>query len=192
MVHLYCHRKVQHRAIPWQCPCTLLASSLLFDGLARQVWYAAAGGSLLQLKDWWSGLLSSDHHFGYHVNAAKTWLVIKQEYLAPVQRIFDGTGIQITSAGQPYLGCLLVLKISSQTTHRITFLSGFKVYHSCHQSLLHNLMLHMQFLRMASHPNGTISRLIQTSMISYLHGLEPAIRQKFLPTVILHPPSDLE
>ena len=39
--------------------------------LAQQVWYAddaAAGGSLLQLKDWWSELLS----FGrYHVNAAK-------------------------------------------------------------------------------------------------------------------------
>ena len=76
-------------------------------GLARQVWYAdhaAAGGSLLQFKDWWSELLSSGHHFGYHVNAARTWLVIKQEYLAPAQRIFDGTGIQITSAGRPYLG----------------------------------------------------------------------------------------
>ena len=42
-------------------------------GLARQVWYAddaTAGGSLLQLKDWWSELLSFGHHFGYHVNAA--------------------------------------------------------------------------------------------------------------------------
>ena len=76
-------------------------------GLARQVWYAddaAAGDNLLQLKDWWSELLSSGHHFGYHVNAAKTWLVVKQEYLAPAQRIFDGTGIQIMSAGRPYLG----------------------------------------------------------------------------------------
>ena len=54
-------------------------------GMARQVWYAddaAAGGSLLQLKDWWSGLLSFSRHFGYHVNAAKTWLVVKEEYLA--------------------------------------------------------------------------------------------------------------
>ena len=34
----------------------------------------------------------------------QTWLVVKQEYLALAQRIFDGTGIQITSAGQPYLG----------------------------------------------------------------------------------------
>ena len=54
-------------------------------GFARQIWYAddpAAGGSLLHLKDWWSGLLSFGYHFGYHVNAAKTWLVVKQEFLA--------------------------------------------------------------------------------------------------------------
>ena len=52
-------------------------------GFARQIWYAddpTVGGSLLHLKNWWSGLLS----FGYHVNAAKTWLVVKQESLASV------------------------------------------------------------------------------------------------------------
>ena len=78
-------------------------------GLTRQVWYAddAAGGGLLHLRDWWSGLLSFGRHFGYHVNAAKTWLVVKQGYLAQARRIFDGTGIQITSAGRPYLGAPL-------------------------------------------------------------------------------------
>jgi len=76
-------------------------------GLARQVWYAddtTAGGSLLQLKDWWFGLLSFGHHFDYHINTAKTWLVVKQEYLASAQHIFDDTGIQIMSASWPYLG----------------------------------------------------------------------------------------
>ena len=99
--------------------------------LARQVWYtddaAAAGGSLLQLKDWWSALLSFGHHFGYHVNAAKTWLVVKQEHLVSAQRIFNGTGIQITSAGRPYLGAPLALKILSWTILRLKFLSGFKM-----------------------------------------------------------------
>ena len=49
-------------------------------GLTRQVWYAddaAAGGGLLRLRDWWSGLLSFGRHFSYHINAAKTWLVVK-------------------------------------------------------------------------------------------------------------------
>ena len=75
--------------------------------ITKQVWYAAAGGSLLQLKDWWSGLLSFGRHFGYHVNAVKTWLVVKEEYLSSAQRIFDGSGIQITSAGRPYLGAAI-------------------------------------------------------------------------------------
>ena len=53
-------------------------------GIARQVRYAdaaAAGGNLLQLRDWWSELLSFGHDFGYHVNAAKTWLVVKEELM---------------------------------------------------------------------------------------------------------------
>ena len=61
---------------------------------------------LLQLKDWWSGLLSFGRH-DYYVNAAKTWLVVKEEYLASAQRIFNGSGIQITSAGRPYLGAAI-------------------------------------------------------------------------------------
>ena len=79
-------------------------------GLARQVWYvddAAAGGSLLHHKDWWFELMSFGRHFGYQVNAAKTWLVVKQEYLVPAQRIFDSTGIHITPAGWPSLGAPL-------------------------------------------------------------------------------------
>ena len=94
MAHLYCHRKVPHRVIPWQCPCILLVLCLYaisvvpvirqLMGIPRQVWYvddAAAGGSLLQLRDWWSDheLLSFSHYFGHHVNTAKTWLVVKEE-----------------------------------------------------------------------------------------------------------------
>ena len=31
MAHLYCHRKVPHRVIPWQCSCMLLVLCLSFD-----------------------------------------------------------------------------------------------------------------------------------------------------------------
>ena len=94
-------------------------------GLARQVWYAddaAAGGSLLQLQDWWSGLLSFAPHFGYHVNVAKTWLVVKEECLVSAQRVFGDSGIQITSAGWPYLGAALGSShyIRDYTQDRIT------------------------------------------------------------------------
>ena len=52
------------------------------SGLAHQVWYAddaAAGGSNLQLWEWWSCLSSAGCHVGYFTNAKKTWLVVKQE-----------------------------------------------------------------------------------------------------------------
>ena len=79
-----------------------------------------------------------------------------------------------------YRSCLLIgdiwvhflaLETSSQTTHRITYLSRFKVYHICYQFLLHNLMLHMHFLCMACNccPNLiSIFGLIQTPMICCL------------------------
>ena len=82
MVHLYCHRKVP-LAMPMYAISVVPVIQQLM-GLAHQVWCAddvAAGGSLLQFRDWWSGLLSFAHHFSYHVNVAKIWLVVKEECL---------------------------------------------------------------------------------------------------------------
>ena len=135
-------------------------------GMARQVWYAddaAAGSSLLQLKDWWSGLLSFGRHFGYHVNIAKTWLVVKKEYLASAQRIFDSSGIQITSAGRPYLGAAIGSQdyIRDYTQDHISqWAQGLSQLSSI------VAMLHMQFLRMGSPQNGnTFYELIHTLVI---------------------------
>ena len=164
-------------------------------GLARQVWYAddaAAGGSLLQLKDWWSGLLSFSRHFGYHVNAAKTWLVVKEEYLASAQRVFDGSGIQITSAGRPYLGAAIgsqdyirdyTRDHVSQWAHGLSQLSLIAATqpHAAYTVLTHGFSLKWKyFLRTNPHIGDLLSPL------------ELEIRQHFLPTLIPHPPSDLE
>jgi len=46
------------------------------------VWYAdiaAAGGGILQLREWRSCLSSASHHLGYFTNMH--WLVVKQEHL---------------------------------------------------------------------------------------------------------------
>ena len=164
-------------------------------GLARQVWYAddaAVGGGLLHLRDWWSGLLSFGHHFGYHVNAAQTWLVVKQGYLAQAQRIFDGTGIQIMSAGQPYLGASLsswdfiadyIQDHVSQWVQGLSHLSSFAATqpHAAFAVLVHGFLSILNYyLRTTPNINDLLSPL------------ELAIRQKFLPTVIPHPPSDIE
>ena len=147
-------------------------------GLARQVWYAddaAAGGSLLQLRDWWSGLLSFAPHFGYHVNVAKTWLVVKEECLASAQRVFGDSGIQITSAGRPYLGAALGsshyirLYTGSEIIHRIVSLTGLRGCLGYPLLQLVNPMPLTQCLCTDSLLNGTtFCVLIQTFMIFYL------------------------
>ena len=42
--------------------------------------------------------------FGYFLNAGKSWLVVKQEHLSKAEKLFADLGVQITSAGRPYLG----------------------------------------------------------------------------------------
>ena len=164
-------------------------------GLTRQVWYAddaAAGGGLLHLRDWWSGLLSFGRHFGYHVNAAKTWLVVKQGYLAQARHIFDGTGIQITSAGRPYLGAPLgswdfiadyTQDHVSQWVQGLFHLSSFAATqpHAAFAVLVHGFLSKLNYYLRAT-PN----------IDDLLSPLELAICHKFLPTVIPHPPNDIE
>ena len=146
----------------------------------------------MQLKDGWSELLSFGHHFGYHVNAVKTWLVVKREHLAPAQHIFDGTGIQITSAGRPYLGAPLgshdfiadyTRTQISQWVQGLSQLSSVAVTqpHAAYAVLIHGFFSKWNYyLRTNPIPDDQ------------LFTLEHAIRHKFLSTIILHPPNDLE
>ena len=73
----------------------------------RQVWFAddaTAGGSLTGLHKWWSGLQSLGPSYGYFVNASKTWLIVKPEYLDVARELFKNTSIGITSEGRRHLG----------------------------------------------------------------------------------------
>ena len=61
----------------WPMSCSKIATLLIrhLSGLAYQVWYAddaAAGGSISQLREWWSCLESAGRHLGYFINANKT------------------------------------------------------------------------------------------------------------------------
>ena len=52
------------------------------EGLARQVWYAddaTGAGSLAQVRDWWSGIVTRGPAYGYEANANKTWLIVKED-----------------------------------------------------------------------------------------------------------------
>ena len=74
---------------------------------APQVWYAddaAALGDPNQLRKWWDELLLRGPAFGYFVNPAKSWLIVKPHVMEDALSIFDDTNINITSDGHRYLG----------------------------------------------------------------------------------------
>ena len=76
----------------------------------KQVWYAddaTAGGTLLNLKAWWTVLSSSGPSYGYFVNPGKTWLIVKPQREHDAKELFSGTGIGITSEGKRHLGAAL-------------------------------------------------------------------------------------
>ena len=80
------------------------------QGDVAQVWYAdddSAGGSASGLCEWWDRLLTSRPQFGYHPNPGITWFVVKPEHRPAAELHFQGTGINITTYGQRYLGAAL-------------------------------------------------------------------------------------
>ena len=86
------------------------ASASLQDSRLTQVWFAddaTAGGTLLGLRDWWSGLQDLGSHYGYYPNAAKTWLIVKPAFFSDAQQVFKGTGVQVTTEGKRHLGAAL-------------------------------------------------------------------------------------
>ena len=56
-----------------------------------QVWYvddATAGGKLANLRSWCDQLVQCGHEYGYHTNANKLWLVVKEEHLTQAKELF--------------------------------------------------------------------------------------------------------
>ena len=77
---------------------------------AQQVWFAddaTAASTCQQLRAWWDDLVSLGPSFGYHPKAAKTFLVVKEDYVGEAERVFTDTNISITSHGQRHLGAAI-------------------------------------------------------------------------------------
>ena len=75
-----------------------------------QVWFAddATGvGTLVNFKQWWSSISTTGPLFGYHLNAAKTYLVVCDEQEEAAKEHFEGTDIHITTEGKKHLGAPL-------------------------------------------------------------------------------------
>ena len=77
------------------------------DPILKHVAYAddIGGGSRLEnLRKWWDRIEEFGPLLGYFPKASKSWLVVKQEKLEEAERMFAGTGINITTEGRKYLG----------------------------------------------------------------------------------------
>ena len=88
----------------------------------KQVWYAddaTAGGTLLNLKAWWTMLSSSGSSYRYFVNPGNTWLIVKPQHEHDAKEPFSGTGVVITLKGSAILvqnlGTVLFYRATSAT-----------------------------------------------------------------------------
>ena len=80
------------------------------DRAVSQVWYAddATGvGECAALRKWWDALSQLGPLFSYIPNASKTYLVVKDKYVAAARRAFSGTGVVISADGQIHLGAAI-------------------------------------------------------------------------------------
>ena len=78
--------------------------------LCKQVCFAddaTGAGSVENVKKWWDAIVKEGPRFGYHPNALKMWLIVKENKFEEVQCVFDGTCVQITTSGKRNLGAAL-------------------------------------------------------------------------------------
>ncbi len=62
----------------------------------KQVWFAddaTAGGELSDLRTWWDCIVDLGPEYGYHPNASKTWLIVKESKLEEASAIFRETRV---------------------------------------------------------------------------------------------------
>ncbi len=76
----------------------------------KQVWYAddaTSAASCSELRVWWDTLLAQGSDFGYHPNASKTHLIVKEKFLGKAKQLFSGTNVNITVEGKRHLGAAI-------------------------------------------------------------------------------------
>ena len=165
-------------------------------GNSKQIWYAddaAAIGKLADLRVLWDHLTREGPDFGYFPNPSKTWLVTKEGCHAAELSTFDGTGVNVTSDGRPYLGAAVgsaeyvenyvESKVSSWRSSVCNLTTIAKTQpHAAYSALTHGLSSKWTYL---SRTIPNISNLLKP--------LDDTLRTKLIPTLTGRPPpSDLE
>ena len=152
----------------------------------KQVWYAddaTAGAQLTHLRAWWDHMVEIGPDYGYHPNAAKTWVIAKEDKYDAAVAAFQGTKVNITTKGKRQLGAALgttsfveeyVQQKVAAWAQKIEYLSSIAITqpHVACAAFTHGLMNKWMFL---ARTIADISNLFQL--------LEEAIRHRFLPSL---------
>ena len=59
------------------------------------------------MRLWWDKIDSLGPKIGYFVKASKSWLIVKSEFLDEARKIFEGSGLNITTEGRRHLGAVI-------------------------------------------------------------------------------------
>jgi len=122
----------------------------LEDRATKQVWYAddaKAGGNLIRLKTWWDNISETGSDYGYHLNASKTWLMVKEGHLEEAITLFQGTGKLITEEGKRHLGAaistnsLLSVMSNTKSPDGLKKWNAFRLLQKPNQLMLHSPMV---------------------------------------------------
>ena len=154
--------------------------------LCKQVWFAddaAGAGSVENVKKWWDAIVKEGPKFGYHPNALKTWLIVKETKFKEGQCALDGTSVQITTSGKRHLGAALghplfvndyVNSKVKKWVSQIDKLSAIAITHphAAYSAFTQGLVHRWSYV-MRTVPN--ISHMLEP--------LEEAICQRFLPSL---------
>ncbi|CAH3137553.1 unnamed protein product [Porites lobata] len=73
----------------------------------KQAWLAddsSCGGSIEVLYQWYKSLCEEGRKFGYIVNGAKSWLIVKTSELAESAKKVFGDEVNLTLEGRRHLG----------------------------------------------------------------------------------------
>ena len=107
---------------------------ILEDDETKQVWFAddaTAGGGLTDLKKWWDLIVKRGPAYGYCPNPTKTCLVVKDEYAARAEEVFQRSSFIVFYQLSQLEGRL----VQQRTLLRIAIACGCNVFANEYESV---------------------------------------------------------
>lgn len=164
-------------------------------GKCNQVWFADDGtgaDKLSKLRKWWDALVEKGPGYGYFPKPSKSWLIVKGDLLDEAKKIFDGTGVQITTEGMRHLGAAIGNENFKDTYVQKKIVKWIDSIEKLSKIAL--TQPHAAFSAFIQRIQSRWIFLLRTvpSLAEALQPLEDAIRQKFIPSLLGREVNDLE